>query len=147
MTLATEAEADLEYAHNVGAERTSQRWILSDRDAWYRNPFYQAPEYELRQSVAFDGVSFFGWMVVRVGEPHPVTAINHATPLAAWRELRLLQERDTVIAEVHPESDGMSEQEIDDCARLRLDIAWRKSEPREEPAPDEVDNGEWDLPF
>jgi hypothetical protein len=40
---ATEAEADHEYAHNVGRQRPDQAWILSDRDVWYRNPFYSGP--------------------------------------------------------------------------------------------------------
>lgn len=38
---ATEAQADREYATNVGAQRRDQEWILSDRDVWYRNPFYK----------------------------------------------------------------------------------------------------------
>lgn len=41
--LATGAEADAEYARNVGFERQNQAWILSDRDVWYRNPFYTGP--------------------------------------------------------------------------------------------------------
>lgn len=41
--LATEAEADREYAINVGRDNPGQAWILSDRDAWYRNPFYTGP--------------------------------------------------------------------------------------------------------
>lgn len=43
MTLATIAQADAEYAHNVGQMRREQPWILSDRDVWYANPFYQGP--------------------------------------------------------------------------------------------------------
>lgn len=43
MPLAAEAEADREWAHNVGRERPGEAWILSDRDAWYRNPFYVGP--------------------------------------------------------------------------------------------------------
>lgn len=43
MPLATEAEADREYARNVGRMRPESAWILSDRDAWYPNPFYQGP--------------------------------------------------------------------------------------------------------
>ncbi len=43
MTLATIAEADAEYARNVGYQRQHQAWILSDRDVWYRNPFYTGP--------------------------------------------------------------------------------------------------------
>lgn len=38
--IATIAEADAEYARNVGAEKPDREWILSDRDVWYRNPFY-----------------------------------------------------------------------------------------------------------
>lgn len=40
---ATVAEADLEYAHEVGRMRADQEWILSDRDVWYPNPFYTGP--------------------------------------------------------------------------------------------------------
>lgn len=40
---ATIAEADAEWARNVGAERPEQAWILSDRDVWYRNPAYAGP--------------------------------------------------------------------------------------------------------
>lgn len=35
--------ADREYAENVGRERPECAWILSDRDVWYRNPFYKGP--------------------------------------------------------------------------------------------------------
>lgn len=38
---ATIAEADREYATNVGSERPDVPWILSDRDVWYRNPYYK----------------------------------------------------------------------------------------------------------
>lgn len=40
---ATEASADLEFASNVGRDNADQAWILSDRDAWYANPFYKGP--------------------------------------------------------------------------------------------------------
>jgi hypothetical protein len=43
MMLATIAEADAEWARNVGIERPEQAWILSDRDVWYRNPAYSGP--------------------------------------------------------------------------------------------------------
>lgn len=33
--------ADLEYATNVGRDNPTRAWILSDRDVWYRNPFYR----------------------------------------------------------------------------------------------------------
>lgn len=39
--LATEAEADHEYAHEVGRDNPDSAWILSDRDVWYPNPFYR----------------------------------------------------------------------------------------------------------
>lgn len=38
--LATQGEADREYARNVGAENPQRAWILSDRDVWYSNPYY-----------------------------------------------------------------------------------------------------------
>ena len=41
--LASAADADLEYATNVGSQRPNQAWILSDRDVWYRNPSYKGP--------------------------------------------------------------------------------------------------------
>jgi hypothetical protein len=41
--LATPAEADREYADNVGRMRPDVAWILSDRDVWYRNPCYSGP--------------------------------------------------------------------------------------------------------
>jgi hypothetical protein len=41
---ATDAEADQEYALNVGHDNPDVAWILSDRDVWYRNPFYRGPE-------------------------------------------------------------------------------------------------------
>ena len=37
------AEADRQYAHAVGAERPEREWICSDRDVWYRNPYYTGP--------------------------------------------------------------------------------------------------------
>jgi hypothetical protein len=40
---ATMADADREYARNVGQENPDQCWILSDRDVWYRNPSYRGP--------------------------------------------------------------------------------------------------------
>lgn len=40
---ATMQEADAEHALNVGKQHQTQAWILSDRDVWYRNPFYQGP--------------------------------------------------------------------------------------------------------
>lgn len=40
---ATLAEGDRQFAEAVGAQRQEQAWILSDRDVWYRNPFYRGP--------------------------------------------------------------------------------------------------------
>ncbi len=39
----TQAEADREYARNVGMDHPDRCWILSGRDVWYRNPFYVGP--------------------------------------------------------------------------------------------------------
>ena len=41
--MATPAEADREYATNVGAMNPQRAWILSDRDVWYHNPYYSGP--------------------------------------------------------------------------------------------------------
>lgn len=41
--MATQAEADHEYATNVGAMHPERAWILSDRDVWYRNSSYHGP--------------------------------------------------------------------------------------------------------
>lgn len=38
--MATPAQADQEWVRNVGMDRPDEEWILSDRDVWYRNPFY-----------------------------------------------------------------------------------------------------------
>lgn len=43
MALATIAEADREWARNVGEQRRDCAWILSDRDVWYANPYYTGP--------------------------------------------------------------------------------------------------------
>lgn len=40
---ASETEADYEFARNVGRAHPERAWISSDRDAWYRNPFYEGP--------------------------------------------------------------------------------------------------------
>ena len=36
-------EAERQYVENKGREQLNQCWILSDRDVWYRNPFYTGP--------------------------------------------------------------------------------------------------------
>lgn len=43
-TYATDSDWDREGAREVGYERQDQEWILSDRDCWYRNPFYNGPK-------------------------------------------------------------------------------------------------------
>jgi hypothetical protein len=40
---ATEAEADRAFAWGLGEGRPAQAWVLSDRDVWYPNPYYQGP--------------------------------------------------------------------------------------------------------
>lgn len=40
----TVAEADREWAWNVGRDNSDREWILSDRDVWYRNPSYTGPK-------------------------------------------------------------------------------------------------------
>lgn len=39
----TDAEWDREGARDIGREHPDRAWILSDRDVWYPNPFYQGP--------------------------------------------------------------------------------------------------------
>lgn len=46
-----EALADSEYAQEVGREHSDAAWILSDRDVWYKNPFYSGPEVQHPESV------------------------------------------------------------------------------------------------
>lgn len=48
--LATPDEACREFAANVGEDRPTQAWILTDYDTWERNPHYRGepqphPEY------------------------------------------------------------------------------------------------------
>ena len=31
-------------ARDAGSNKPQQPWILSDRDVWYKNPFYEGPE-------------------------------------------------------------------------------------------------------
>ena len=40
---ATPAEADREEAWNKARERSDEAWILTDRDVWHKNPFYDGP--------------------------------------------------------------------------------------------------------
>ena len=41
--MSIEGAADGEYAFEAGRDRRDVAWILSDRDVWYRNPFYHGP--------------------------------------------------------------------------------------------------------
>jgi hypothetical protein len=41
--MSIEGAADREYAFEAGRDRRDVAWILSDRDVWYRNPFYRGP--------------------------------------------------------------------------------------------------------
>ncbi len=41
--LATMSEADAHYANELGRDRPHSRWILSDREVWYRNTHYVGP--------------------------------------------------------------------------------------------------------
>jgi hypothetical protein len=143
------SEADREYAYGLGEHRTDSAWVLSDRDCWYRNPSYRAPEYELRQSVAFDGVSFFGWSVINVATGKPATGNNHIDPLGAWKELRYLQELDALCASMHPEACGDVEpDDLESAAWARVHAA-ASPKPVEPAAPASYshDDGFDEIPF
>jgi hypothetical protein len=43
-THTSEAEWDAEDARDRGSRRTDCQWICSDRDVWYRNPYYTGPD-------------------------------------------------------------------------------------------------------
>lgn len=36
--------ADREEAHELGRSDPQRAWVLTDRDAWHKNPFYTGPE-------------------------------------------------------------------------------------------------------
>ena len=57
--MATEAQADAEYAHNVGYDRPEQAWILSDRDVWYANPFYKGIPHPHPEDDIYDKTDLF----------------------------------------------------------------------------------------
>lgn len=42
-SIATMTEADRDYAYGLGTDRPDCAWILSDRDVWYKNPYYKGP--------------------------------------------------------------------------------------------------------
>jgi hypothetical protein len=82
---ATMSEADREYAHNVGEMQRDRAWILSDRDVWYRNPYYKGP-----------------------AEPHPEAAEDRPEVFATFREaasfaraLMALAQRPVVVRRVN----------------------------------------------
>lgn len=56
MTIATEAEAIREWAHNVGYEDCykDRQWICSNYDTWERNPYYSGPEQEHPEAACDD---------------------------------------------------------------------------------------------
>jgi|TARA_R110000824_G_C15033770_1_gene659670 hypothetical protein len=41
--VATEAEWDRASARELGEANTKHCWILTNRDVWYLNPFYEGP--------------------------------------------------------------------------------------------------------
>jgi len=43
MHYSTDQEWDNAAALELGAERPERAWILTDRDVWHANPFYQGP--------------------------------------------------------------------------------------------------------
>ena len=42
--VATDAEWDAAGAAQIGSEDRDRAWILSDRDVWYANPYYNGPK-------------------------------------------------------------------------------------------------------
>jgi hypothetical protein len=156
------SEADRQYAAGLGEDRPEQAWVLSDRDVWHRNPSYRAPEYVLRE--VHDGNSdvhwFTGWQVARIdqrsglGLTHvePASLVEHRSVLAAWRELRYLQELDAVMADMHPE-EGMAVEMcyLQELAREQLRTAWAPKAPEPAPAarptPAQCPDFDDDIPF
>lgn len=57
--LATEAEADREYAHAVGEMDRTRPWILSDRDVWYANPYYNGPAVPHPEDEIYEAIDLF----------------------------------------------------------------------------------------
>ena len=74
---ATEAEADREYAYNVGMDEPERAWILSDRDVWYPNPFYTGPKVPHPDD---EGAYEVEWEVYGPFLPRPVQAIDDEIP-------------------------------------------------------------------
>jgi hypothetical protein len=53
-----EALADAEYAREIGRINPSEEYILSDRDVWYRNPFYTGPKGRHPDDDCYDNEGF-----------------------------------------------------------------------------------------
>ncbi len=43
-TITSMAEWDRNDAYERGFHRKDQQWVLSDRDVWYKNPYYHGPD-------------------------------------------------------------------------------------------------------
>lgn len=121
------SESDRTYAYGLGESRPTAAWVLSDRDVWYRNPSYRAPEYAIVATYDRTAGFFRQWEVAAVspeGQLASLRAGQHTSPLAAWRQLRYLQELDALLAETHPESAGELEPgDMEVIARSRVSHA------------------------
>ncbi len=42
-TYASHSDWDRAEAYELGARDKDRAWVLTDRDVWHRNPFYQGP--------------------------------------------------------------------------------------------------------
>lgn len=67
----SESEADRAYAAAVGAEHPDREWVLSDRDVWYRNPYFTGTRTEGHpEDEPFcpeEGAETFGYNLAEVG--------------------------------------------------------------------------------
>ena len=60
----TDSEWDRAEARELGAQRPEVAWVLTDRDVWHANPYYQGPpvphpeDYDEDQDDAFEGYSY-----------------------------------------------------------------------------------------
>jgi hypothetical protein len=57
--LATEAEADREYANYAGSVDRNRAWVLSDRDVWYANPYYRGPAVPHPEDEIYEAADLF----------------------------------------------------------------------------------------
>lgn len=53
-TPVTEAEADMDDAHEKGESRPQKAWICSDRDVWYKNPHYKGKPVPHPETISWD---------------------------------------------------------------------------------------------